>query len=416
MNANDKRERSAVNEKVVIIVGQKVMLESKTSTSWLVFRLVGAVAATAVLLRLMPRVENPAKGHNIGFVGNSIIFFNDLPRVLEEMTGNSIYQNSCLHGSLNLLSILQRGNGMYNKWRTHNAKIRHVNHPEYKNATLYDYGLCSFPQLLFGYDANLFSGAYIDDGVNPCFQDPDYLAYLNETYTAPRWDFVVINDQTTYPGVYYKRNSCLLVLKSVYANMLLESGGRPVFLVTHGYNKTDFEGNNNTGSPLGSIPEFTSRIHHGYEIYARTLSDYLPSDQQPLLAPVGLVYLLIWEKNVVFWEKLFFYDGFHPSPHGTYLIALTLYATMFGKMPSTDFSLHDNLEELWYKARRMQGYDLDYPNLPFPTFEEANYIYQTVRRVVLQGQLPSTLLDEDTVEAMEVDEGYQGWYNTDGDI
>ncbi|GAX15115.1 hypothetical protein FisN_12Lh191 [Fistulifera solaris] len=329
------------------------------------------------------------------------------------MTGNVIYQNSCLHGSLNLLSILQRGNGMYNKWRTPNAKIRQTKYP---NATLYDYGLCSFPQLLFGYDANLFSGAYVDDGRNPCFRDPDYLAYLNDTYTAPEWDFVIINDQTTYPGVYYKRNSCLLALKNVYASMLLETKSRPVFLVTHGYNKTDFGGNNNTGSPLGSIPEFTSRIYHGYEIYARTLSAYLPPDQEPLLAPVGLVYLLIWEKNFAFWEKLFYYDGFHPSPHGTYLIALTLYATMFRKMPSTDFVLHDNLEELWSRARRMQGYDLDYPNLPFPTFEEAYYIYQAVRRVVLLGQLPSTLIDAQTIEEMESDEGYQGWYNTDGDI
>lgn len=305
---------------------------------------------------------------------------------------------------------------MYKKWRTSNARIRHVKQTKYKNATIYDYGLCSFPQLLFGYDTNLFSGAYIDDGANPCFQDSEYLAYLNDTYTAPQWDFVVINDQTTYPGVYLKRNSCLLVLKNVYANMLLESGSRPVFLVTHGYNKTDFEGNTNTGSPLGSIPEFTSRIYHGYEIYAKTLASYLPSEKEPLLAPVGLVYLLIWEKNTAFWEKLFYYDGFHPSPHGTYLIALTLYATMYGRMPSTDFSLHDNLEELWSKARKMQGYDLDYPNLPFPTFDEANYIYQAVRRVVLQGQFPSSLLDAQTIEEMESNEGYQGWYNTDGDI
>lgn len=289
----------------------------------------------------LPGVPEP--GHaNVAFVGNSITFVNDLPRLLEALSGGNVYQNSCLHGSLNLMSIMQKGNGMYYKWKTKQARIRHVNTTgshSYRKKDLYDFGVCSFPQLLFGYDANLFANdiPYVNDGMNPCLQSSSYLQYLNDTYSPPVWDFVVMNDQTVAPGKYYSRRKSMLVLKEVYANMFRElplGTGRPVFLVTHAYNKSEAAlSRNSTKAKLGDIPEFTSRIYYGYQLYAQTLAAYLPPEQEPLLAPAGLVFLMLWEENYGMWKRLFFYDGFHPSPHGTYVIGLVLYATLFQRMP-----------------------------------------------------------------------------------
>ena len=86
---------------------------------------------------------------------------------------------------------------------------------------------------------------------------------------------------------------------------------------------------------VGEVPEFTSRVHWGYQEYAQVLGETLPADQSPLIAPVGLAFLLIWEEAYGIWEKLFLKDRLHPSPHGTYLIGCVLYATLYSRMPLT---------------------------------------------------------------------------------
>ena len=47
-------------------------------------------------------------------------------------------------------------------------------------------------------------------------------------------------------------------------------------------------------SALGDIPEFTSRIWYGYQLYSETLSKLLPPQQQPILVPSALAFLLIY--------------------------------------------------------------------------------------------------------------------------
>ena len=63
----------------------------------------------------------------VAFIGNSITFVNDLPRFMEALSNNHISQNSCLHGATRLRTILNTGNGMYNKWRTGPAVIQEIN-------------------------------------------------------------------------------------------------------------------------------------------------------------------------------------------------------------------------------------------------------------------------------------------------
>jgi hypothetical protein len=370
---------------------------------------VGMVVLLALLAWKLPKAHMPSA--NIAFAGNSIMFVNDLPRFFQAVSGEQIYQNSCLHGSLNLMSILQRGNGMYNKWNTLNAVVA-INTTD--NSTIYDFGACSVPQLLFGRDESLSvdnkNGAYVKDGKNPCFEDPNYLPYLQKTYNAPTWDYIVMNDNTGYPGTYSKRQKSLRALRQVYANMFLESGSRPVLLETHGYDvgvvADDDDGTiTEDDNPASSVPVFTSRVHYGYQVYAHLLAEYLPPTHQPILAPVGLAFLLLWEENFGLWKKLFFYDGFHPSAHGTYLIGCVVYAAIFGRMPPAQYALNRNVEQLWSNARKMQlKTSDDYPTMPFPTFEEANYLYIIAERVVLRGHTPKSLLTNAQVVALEEQE------------
>lgn len=46
---------------------------------------------------------------NVAFIGNSIMFVNDLPRFMVSLSEYRLEQNSCLHGSLSFKSILWKG-------------------------------------------------------------------------------------------------------------------------------------------------------------------------------------------------------------------------------------------------------------------------------------------------------------------
>jgi hypothetical protein len=111
----------------------------------------------------------------VAMIGNSLMYYNDLPRLLESMSSNSIVQDSCLHGDASIESHLIYGNGMYEKWNTGQARMWDVDDKEaafkeyyvymnytydddsyqYDQAHIYDYGACTVEQLLLGRDERL---------------------------------------------------------------------------------------------------------------------------------------------------------------------------------------------------------------------------------------------------------------------
>ena len=176
-------------------------------------------------------------------------------------------------------------------------------------------------------------------------------------------------------------------------------------------------------SALGDIPEFTSRIWYGYQLYNETLSKLLPSSRQPILVPSALAFLLVHEENYSAWLQLFYNDGFHPSPHGTYLLACCLYAAVYHKMPLPPTASYRGVfswfrqwmghydphtdttpvARLFQSARRMHTESMG-EDRPFPTVPEAQYLYQIAERVVLQHVVPKSLLSYETVAQMEANE------------
>ena len=90
-----------------------------------------------------------------------------------------------------------------------------------------------------------------------------------------------------------------------------------------------------------------------------------------------------------FWPELIHYDETHPSPKGTYLEALIVYAAIYGKLPTPDIVLsEEGTFLLWKYARRMvpPSHQLK----PFPSLTEAKYLYRIASRIV-QGELPKSL-------------------------
>lgn len=145
---------------------------------------------------------------------------------------------------------------------------------------------------------------------------------------------------------------------------------------------------------LGNVSEFTSLIHYGYHLYASALRDLLRRQQRPIVAPVGLCYLLVHDENYPFWcDKLFCDDGYHPSPHGTFVMGATLYASIYGRLPilQRNYDRSSSLQYLWSRALKMQMSDMG-TSKPYPSWEEAQYLLSIVKRIVPYGEQPRSLL------------------------
>ena len=346
---------------------------------------------------------------NVAFVGNSMMYYNDLPRLMERLGDGHIFQDSCLHGDATLSKILLWGNGMYPKWKTGNARDREI------DRTQYDFGACTVPQLLFGYDADLETKvenanykdddgsiaeykAYDDffsyyDGSNPCLLHDNYYYYVDEKYASqyeenggvPMWDFVVVNDNTRSPARYDERQDGLTTLENYFLPWFVETGATPILLCTYGY-WTPYR----DMGDLTDVPTFTSLTYEGYLQYAKLLEDGLPENQKPRIAKVGWAFLIVWEENQELWNNLFHVDKIHASPAGTYLEALVVYHTIFGRMPPREISLRKDTSSMWDAARRFAP-----PNHRrgrFPTPEEELYLYDVAVRICVYGLTPKTLI------------------------
>ncbi len=336
----------------------------------------------------------------IAFVGNSFQFVNDFPRFFPRLAETTIEQDSVLHGSLSLVTLLQKGNGMRNRWKTDSAWDETVG--------LYDYGACTIPQLLVGYDEALdnYDQYYTNDGLNPCFSlhhngayydddfvdddsvtddgtnnvddDSDiYLQYTLETKSLPNktWDYVVLNDQSVRPAIPSKRAITAKVLNSTYIPLFLESEATPILIATYGY----WRDNLNVTALYGiqDVPHFTAKLYRGYKVYAETLEEV-----QPRIAPVGIAFLVVWEENPQLWARFFGSDQYHPSPLGTYLMGCVVHATIFGRLPEpprADTSHYFQTSRTMFVSKS---------SVSFPTQEEALYLRWIAKRVVLDKYRP----------------------------
>jgi len=283
----------------------------------------------------------------IAFMGNSIIYYNDCPRLVQNMlsaAGYSVKQDSCLLGGSNLASLWNEGNGMAEKFATEPALIP-PSQDDPDGAPKYDIGAATVSDLL----------------------------------REEQWDYVIMNDHTQGPARNTTRATAAEALATLYAPLIGTSGAIPIFVQTWAYLNSTLK----NAEDLGDTEEFTRRVRNGYQCYVKTLHDALSQkegagDVMPLIAPVGSVFLHLHDTDRDMWEKLFYRDGFHPSPHGTYLEACVLFRTAMGEMPP--FSLDD---AWWLDARVMQPAGEE--PMARPTAEEAEVLWEAARKVCEEG-------------------------------
>lgn len=262
-------------------------------------------------------LDQPRREIRVAFLGNSMFYFNDCPRLLEQMmqdTGMVVTQNSCLRGGATLVSLWMEGNGMGKKFSTP---------PALQEDGTYDIGAATVEDLL---RSNL-------------------------------WTTVVINDHTQSPAREVSKEKAKKVLTEKY-RPLLHNTTQVVFLHTPAYRFPRIRDSDD----LGDFDEFTDRVAQGYQEYKQLFPN-------SMIAPVGEAYRLIKRQDERLWEALYSWDDFHPSPTGTWLEACVIYCTIL-RMPPPIYN------PLWWeKCRYMQPPDQD--PLPRPTVDDA----ETVRRI-----------------------------------
>jgi hypothetical protein len=224
-------------------------------------------------------------------------------------------------------------------------------------------------------------GKYYSDGLNPCIMDKTYAGFLeSELQRDPvQWDYVVLVEQTKRMAVAEALNDTVSVLVNRYGPLLKTSGAIPVIVDTHAFWSSR---SNMTG--LTDIPTFTYLIEQGVADFTNALASALPNRQAPLVAPIGLAYLTVWEEDFDLWEKLFVADGIHSSMSGSYMFACVLYATLFGHLPAEP---ENGVPSLFMDARKIVG------QASYPSTDEADYLRAVAGRVVLNGYVPQALVD-----------------------
>jgi hypothetical protein len=380
------------------------LVRRASESSALFMAVTGAVVLVSLAFLFSPQ-DDSKEIVRVAMLGNSMMYYNDLPRVLEAMSAGRFQQNSCLHGNADFWSHLWYGNGMLDKWTNGQARMWEIEDSE----PIYDYGACSVQQLLFGKDDRIFnqnkqqssnSSNYTtiapedaweyelsDDGTNPCLVDDNFLQYQQDVYEVdgpPQWDFVLLNDNSRSPCCTEQRALSMELLEDVYLPWLKQIGAAPVFMATYGYwaKKRDMSG-------LVDIPTFASLTYNGYQDYAKLAEEYLPTSLKPRIAPVGHAFLMVWEESPSLWADLMHTDEIHLSPSGTFLQACVVYATIFGKLPPTNiFDGNEGPDRLWRWARRMAPVDDE--SKPFPTVDTAQYLYHIAHRVAILGETPKS--------------------------
>ena len=255
----------------------------------------------------------------VALLGNSILYYNDTPRLLVNLLKRRGYtrvtQDSCLRGGSTLVSLARNGNGMSSKFHTPAAL---------RSDGTYDIGSPTVQSLL-----------------------------------AKDWDFVIVNDHTQAPARDGSRAASKEALQSTYLPQWVNSdGSRPtvIFLMTAAY-RSPVSGSDD----LGTVEEFTALLQEGYKEYQAVT----PGSK---IAPVGLAYQYLHQHHPDVWDTLYATDDLHPSPHGTLLQTYVLFATMTNSCPPMKY-----LSSWWNVARYMQPPEED-PSLPLPTAEEAAFL------------------------------------------
>ena len=319
------------------------------------------------LLRLLVAsllMQDAHATHNIAFVGNSIQYFYDVPRLFEALSGEDVNHDCCFRGGATLTSLLEKGNGMRNKFGSPNAQRADGIAARPRAMMLRSIPVlrsCSTKVCLVCDMTGTFDiGAPTVDGL----------------LSGACWDFVILNDFTLHPAREATRSESVTTLKQGYAPLILAAKATPILIMTYAYRRHTTEP---PSEDLGEHPTFTRRLAEGIGAYATALAEVLPPEHAPRVAPLGLAMQAVHDERPDLWETLFHCDDRHLSARGAYLEVCVLHCTVFGEAPPAATALPEDPAVLYARARYLQPPDA--PANPLPTREEAVYLRDVAERV-----------------------------------
>lgn len=285
--------------------------------------------------RQVAQAEETGRRHvRVAFVGNSYLYFNDVPRVFQALChhhGIRVDIKDCLRGGASFKSLLQHGNGMEKKFNTPAAML-----PD---------------------------GSY-DVGA------PTVEALLSE---PEGWDFVVANTYSQECAILSQRKNGLDALDTM-APLFKKAGACPVLLVTPAY-RTHAKGS----EVIGDWQDFTWRQSEGMALCAQKLTELCPVEKQPRMVDANRAFEVVHGEWPELWEQLFHTDNFHPSSLGSFLEACVIFCGLFDEAPPLPSDVLEEPGQLWKRARRMLPERA--PKGRMPTAEELLYLRGVAMRV-----------------------------------
>jgi hypothetical protein len=141
-------------------------------------------------------------------------------------------------------------------------------------------------------------------------------AEAREALNSQKWDYVVLQDQSTLGITYFLDGNVRVTSDEVFAPYaekwvaeIVQHGARPVFYLTWARKAT---------------PEDETNLDYAYLHAAKTTGG--------TVAPVGIAWRQVRQQSPAI--ELYYKDGSHPSPAGSYLAACVMYTTIFHQNPA----------------------------------------------------------------------------------
>lgn len=280
----------------------------------------------------------------LGFLGNSIIYYNDCPHIVHQMLLESNIQSdedTCVQGGATFLELFDEGCGLKPSFYPNPYTYQDIDN----NKKCYEQKIDHVKTFLHQYDNNK------DDG----------------------YDYIIMNDQSQNPARVISRADTMWSIKHQYGpvwpiNTKTGKQSIPILIQTAAYR---LRGKGVT-LDLGDFDTFTQSLKDGYTQYQDIFNEKVfdGSKTKALIAPVGDAYQILRNTNEKLWEKLYDFDDYHPSIYGTYLQSCIIYMIITKKMPPS------YNKKWWDNARHV----IQSPQ--YPTVEEAKILMNTAAQVL----------------------------------
>lgn len=302
-------------------------------------------------------VEHPAsKAPTVAFCGNSMLYYNDCPRLVEIMlqemySSEAPLQESCLRGGANLASLWEEGNGMQSRFTSlHN---------------------------------NTNIGA---PTVSWLLQHPPSCENDN---AHSSWDFIVLQDSELLVTNDQERPISMQALGEHYLPAISPST-IVLFLQTFSYESPRMR----ETIHLGDMPAMTQAIERGNQVYAQLArSDFgIQSQSIPMATAVQKLAQSTKTNENDLWELIYHHDGVHPSPYGTFLQACLIVSVLTGRPPP----LLGDIQGKWQShARHWATASNRYTESALPSRKEAQTLREWACQIVFLTSCPQS--NNDTV-------------------